>query len=250
MTKFSVITVCYNSEKTIAETIQSVKKQSFKDYEHLIVDGLSSDNTGKIVDAHKDNKIAFVSEKDNGLYDAMNKGILKANGEYIVFLNSDDFFADEYVLQKVDLISSSLPDFIYGGIRYFSENQKGARTWMPENFTTIKHKKLQIPHPGVFIRREHIIENKRLFDTTLQIAADLKQQLELIHIDNRTGMLAREILVNMRLGGKSTDGILAFIRGWKESLRVYVELFGVIGIYYCCRKVLHKLPQISNKVQY
>ena len=250
MLKFSIITVCYNSEQTIAETISSVNCQSFRNYEHIIIDGLSTDTTLDIVNFSKDKKTVVFSEKDEGLYDAMNKGILKAKGEYLAFLNSDDRFINNYVLEKVNLIAKSDPDFIYGGINYFSENAHKQRIWMPDNFNIIKKKKLQIPHPCIFIKRDKLIEKNRFFDTNLKIASDLKQQLEFIHIDNRAGVLINEVLVDMRLGGKSTDGLLAFLTGWRESVVVYKEIFGLVGLFFCIRKILYKLPQIKNIVYF
>ncbi len=246
MLKFSIITVCFNSANTIVETINSVHSQSFKSYEHLIIDGLSTDGTVDIAKSHQSDKIILFSEKDDGLYDAMNKGMFKAKGEYIIFLNSDDLFADEFVLEKINLLAINSPDFIYGGISYFSDNVYKQRTWIPESFKYIKEKKIQLPHPAICIKRLHLIEKNRLFDTKLKIAADLKQQLEIIHCDNRTGILIDEVLVNMRLGGKSTRNFVAFLLGWKEALRVYRDIFGITGYFYCFRKIIQKLPQIKK----
>ena len=197
MIKFSIITVSYNSEKTIAETIQSVKDQSFKSYEHLIIDGSSTDKTCKIINSCKHEKMTWISEVDNGLYDAMNKGLLLAAGEYVVFLNSDDVFCDEYVLEKVHNASQTSPDFIYGGISYFSGSKKDIRVWLPELFDDIKRKKLQLPHPSIFIKRKQLIDSNRFFDVNYKVAADLKQQLEIIHLDNRIGLGLKEVLVYM-----------------------------------------------------
>ena len=102
--KITIITVCYNSEKTIKDTLDSVLKQSFVDYEHLIIDGKSKDNTLKIIKDYEmkyDGKLRVISEKDKGIYDAMNKGIKNAKGNIIGILNSDDIFADKDVLHKI-----------------------------------------------------------------------------------------------------------------------------------------------------
>lgn len=102
--KISIITVTYNSEKTLKDTLESVLKQTYKDYEHIIVDGLSKDNTIEIVKEYEkryNGKLRYISEKDTGLYDAMNKGIKMATGDIIGILNSDDIYAHENVLQEI-----------------------------------------------------------------------------------------------------------------------------------------------------
>lgn len=102
--KISIITVTYNSSKTLKDTIESVLKQTYTNYEHIIVDGLSKDNTMEIVkeyEAKYNGKLKYISEKDSGLYDAMNKGIKMATGDIIGILNSDDMYAHENVLQEI-----------------------------------------------------------------------------------------------------------------------------------------------------
>lgn len=102
--KISIITVTYNSSKTLKDTIESVLKQTYTNYEHIIVDGLSKDNTMQIVKEYEkkyDGKLKYITEKDSGLYDAMNKGIKMATGDIIGILNSDDIYAHENVLKEI-----------------------------------------------------------------------------------------------------------------------------------------------------
>ena len=119
--RFSIITVCYNSESTIFETIQSVKNQTYTNYEHIIIDGSSTDNTLDIINKYKNNsdKVKVISEPDNGIYNAMNKGIKLASGELIVFLNSDDTF-ESNALEIITNHYNSKIDIIYGNV-YWQE---------------------------------------------------------------------------------------------------------------------------------
>lgn len=245
MTKFSIITVCFNSEKTISQTIESIKNQKFQKYEHIIIDGKSTDNTLNIIQTHQHQRMQLYSEPDDGLYDAMNKGIKKSVGEYIVFLNSDDFFSNSEVLTKVDQKSKTNADIIYGGVNFFSNLRDNARTWLPEDWLEITGKKIHLPHPAMFVKRATIDHTNRYFDTSLQIAADLKQQLQLMHYDHCTGTRINEVLVDMRLGGKSTGCVNKVLESWTEAYAVYHEIFGLKGYFYCSRKIYRKLKQMN-----
>lgn len=152
--KISIITVCYNSENTIEKTLQSLKSQSYKDIEYIIVDGESSDNTLKIINKYKGIINKIISEKDKGLYDAMNKGIASASGDLIGILNSDDIFFDNHVLKNIAKFhSENNVDASVGNIIQFNDSGKtvrkySAKKWRPE--------KLKIgfmpPHPSIFFK--------------------------------------------------------------------------------------------------
>ncbi len=115
--KITIVTVCYNSEKTISKTIESVIGQTYRDIEYIIIDGASKDRTVEIVNKYREkHNIVLVSEPDTGLYDAMNKAIVIANGKYILFMNSGDIFADEHVVQKMSTYLESEEDIIYGNV--------------------------------------------------------------------------------------------------------------------------------------
>ena len=181
--KISIITVCYNSEKTIGKTLESIFNQSSKKIEHIIVDGMSTDSTLSII-SKLPYKKKVISEPDNGIYDAMNKGIEIAEGDIIGFLNSDDFYANNDIISKVlkqfendPKIDACYSDLIYVDrfntskiVRYFrsSEFYEGlfSKGWCP-------------PHPTFFVRRS-IYERLGKFDLNYHIASDV--DLSLIHI--------------------------------------------------------------------
>lgn len=168
--KISVITVCYNSAKTIERTIKSVIAQDYDDLEYIIIDGASTDGTLDIIENYKEHITICVSEPDHGLYDAMNKGLERAGGEVFAFLNSDDYYADN-VLKKVnEYFESSHADMVSG-------NMYVAANGIYEKAVYDKSKKENMffhvvyPHPALFAKRE-LYKKYGGFDTSYKIAAD------------------------------------------------------------------------------
>ena len=172
--KFSIVTVSYNSDVTIKDTLESVKNQSYVNYEHIIVDGASVDNTLNIVRnyASSSDKVKVLSEPDNGIYDAMNKGINLAKGDLIVFLNSDDTFE----LNALEIINDNFTsdvDIIYGDT-YCLDKYNGATFEKKRtgNIEELQKSKGMIPHNSMFVKSSIMKEN--LFDENFKICADYK----------------------------------------------------------------------------
>jgi glycosyltransferase involved in cell wall biosynthesis len=170
MKKITVVTICYNAEKCIKETIQSVLGQSYTDFEYLIIDGKSKDNTIDIIKEFEDERIILVSEKDNGIYDAMNKGIRLSSGEYIIFMNSGDVFADSKVLE--DISSELKADVVFGNA--LIKKQEGI---VREKYSDKKFRLFimflsgyMINHQTIFTKTELI--KKYMFDLSYKICAD------------------------------------------------------------------------------
>lgn len=188
MPLFSIITVCYNSAKTIEQTIQSVLRQTCSDYEYIIVDGESTDNTLEIVDRYRDrfgDKLRVVSEKDNGIYDAMNKGIRMAKGEIIGIVNSDDYYADhalEWIAEAYRADTSDSPYImVYGMIKVVDE--AGEFEYVEfESHRLLP--KMMIAHPGCFVTRK-TYEDLGVFSLEHPIAADYDFLLRIFE-DKRT----------------------------------------------------------------
>ena len=135
--KISIITVCYNSQRTIKDTIESVINQSYSNIEYIIVDGASNDSTLKIINQFKSHIDVFISEKDHGIYDAINKGILKASGEIIGLLHADDIFENHHVIENVVESFDLNKEILYGDITYVSKNNLDnvIRTWKSNNYS-------------------------------------------------------------------------------------------------------------------
>lgn len=169
----SIITVCYNSVDVIEKTIFSVINQENADYEYIVIDGSSSDGTINIINKYSNQINKFISEKDSGIYDAMNKGIEVASGKYLLFLNADDILYSNVTLNKVckfidiDKYSS---DIYYGDIEL--ENEYGIFHQKPRDLKLFPHK-MVISHQAVFVKRELLIDN--LFDLNYKYCADYKQ---------------------------------------------------------------------------
>jgi glycosyltransferase len=221
--KLSLITATYNSSSTIADTLQSVASQSYGSIEHLIIDGLSKDHTLDIVQTFP-HVSKVVSEKDKGIYDAMNKGIALASGEVIGILNSDDFYANEAVIEKVmKEFDDETVDLVYGDLQYVhpKEVRQVVRTWKagrlgPKSF----HYGWMPPHPTVFVRRR-VYETYGNFNLHLKTAADYELMLRFLLKHQVKSAYVPEVLVKMRTGGASNATILSRIRANQQDKKAW-----------------------------
>jgi len=154
--KISIITVCFNSSKTIEKTFQSIKNQSYQNIEYIVVDGGSSDDTLKIIKNYNSCISNYISESDKGLYDAMNKGIALATGDIIGILNSDDVFSDVFVLENIAKFHEENDiDASIGNITQFNESGKTVRKYSSKNWTPENLKiGFMPPHPSIFFKRK------------------------------------------------------------------------------------------------
>jgi glycosyltransferase involved in cell wall biosynthesis len=218
----TIITVVFNNEKTIANAIQSVLSQRGINLQYIVIDGNSTDRTKVVIHEYRDQIHHFISERDNGLYDAMNKGIRMAEGDVIGILNSDDFYADEFILQRVmNQFESNTIDCLYGDIEYVSSTDinKVIRRWKSgkaQSFTTGWHP----PHPGFFLRKE-MYERAGLYRTDMQIAADFELMLRMFERYSCKSIYLSEVLVKMREGGKSNESIINILKGYSEIRRAF-----------------------------
>ena len=204
MKKVSVITVCFNSSNTIKRTLDSVNHQTYLNIEHIIIDGNSVDKTLKIVNQHKHRPGPIISEADRGIYDAMNKGLVKASGDIICFLNSDDeFHSSNLVAEVVAEFENDQLDLVYGDVIYESKERKPIRYYKSKSFTADKLRFGFMPaHPSLFIRA-NIYKVLRGFRPDFKIAGDFEICCRIFQIPNlRTCYLERPF-VNMQMGGAS-----------------------------------------------
>jgi glycosyltransferase len=240
--KFSVVTVCFNSATTIADTLRSVATQTHPDVEHIVVDGASRDATMEVVRREGSHVAQFVSEPDNGIYDAMNKGLFLATGDVVAFLNSDDRYADASVLSDVaTAFATEGCDYVYGDIQMVNEAGRLVREWKTGTVPAEGLTDSQIPHPALFVRRPLLAGITPPFDPSYRISADLKQQLILVNKLRARGAYLRRSLAVMRMGGASTGGLSNYVAGWRESTRAFNEVHGKGGCWYTIKKVFSKL---------
>lgn len=203
--KISVITVVFNGEKTIRQTVESVLAQDYKDVEYIVVDGNSTDNTAKIVKSFGDRITKFVSEKDQGIYDAMNKGIQFATGEVVGLLNADDLFASPDVLSHVAAaFQRSQADAVYGDLQYFDgETERVTRHWRAGAYRPgLFLWGWMPPHPTFFIRRSWY-QKQGSFRLDMGTAADYELMLRMVHKHGAKLAYVQKVLVRMRVGGVS-----------------------------------------------
>ncbi len=238
--KISIITVVWNNKETIKDAIDSVLRQTYKDIEYIVVDGSSTDGTVEIVQSYGDKITKFISEKDKGLYDAMNKGVALATGHIVGILNSDDFYIDEFVIQKIvnefkekkvnsvfaDLIFVK-PENINKTVRYYDSGhftpEKFAYGWMPA-------------HPTFFVTKD-IYNKYGNFKLDYKIAADYELLTRVLAKYKISYSYIKEPIIKMRIGGVSTSGIKSkyilnkeIIRACKEN-DIYTNWFMVLSKY-------------------
>lgn len=238
--KVSIITVVYNNAQTIKDAIDSVLSQTYKNIEYIIIDGASTDGTVEIVKSYGDKIAAFVSEPDRGLYDAMNKGIALATGEIVGILNSDDFYIDNRVIERVvrefeeKEVDSVYADLVYvkhenldKAVRYYDSRhfspEKFAYGWMPA-------------HPTFFVKR-WVYEKYGVFRTDLKIGADFDILARFLYTHKISYSYIKEVLVKMRVGGVSTSFSSIWINNI-EQLKVCKDN----GIDTNIWKILSKYP--------
>lgn len=223
--KISIVTATWNSGATLHDTLESILSQTYQDYEVIIKDGGSTDNTKEIVDEYIpkfNGRLKWHSERDNGLYDAMNKGIQLTSGDVIGILNSDDFFSACDVLQKV---AENIKDHdaIYGDIHFVRDKHldKPLRNYSSENFSRWKMLLGYMPaHPSFYCKKNVYLE-KGMFDTSFKIGADFDQLFNLIYVNRISTLYLKKDFVTMRLGGVSTSGWHSHIQKIKDHYRTY-----------------------------
>ncbi len=220
--KISIITATYNSGAHIEDCLRSVAQQTHVDIEHIIIDGASTDNTLEIVRKFPHVSV-IVSEKDGGIYDAMNKGIGLAKGDVIGILNSDDLFADTAVLNRVvEACGEPSVDACYGDLLYVDREDihKAVRFWQAGDFFPKKLRRGWIPpHPTFFVKKEQYAKWGK-FNTDFRIAADYELILRFLTRGLRAVYIPHT-LVRMREGGYSAKNMLQRWKGWKELYRAW-----------------------------
>lgn len=216
--KVSIITVCYNSENTIRDTIESVIEQSYADIEYIIVDGKSTDRTMEIVNDYKGSIDIIVSELDKGLYDAMNKGMELASGDLIGVLNSDDVFSSSFIIEQI-VKSARGYDGVFADIGFYDQELiKKNRHYSSKGFHKEKFSRGFMPaHPSCYLKKE-VVEQVGKYSLDYKIAADFDYLVRAFSLPDVSFNYINQEVVKMREGGLSTSGIGANILLNKEII--------------------------------
>lgn len=218
--KISIITVCFNSAETIAHTLRSVREQTFENIEHIVIDGGSSDRTLDIIAREGGHVARVISEKDAGIYDAMNKGVRQSSGDVIAFLNADDFYKHANVVAHVAAVMKAEDlDALYGNVEFFNRDDSEVivRRYNSARFTPNKIGWGWMPaHPALFLKRS-VFDKYGMFRTDYRIAGDFEFIARIFKTNALKHRHLPESLVCMQTGGISTSG-------WRATLRLNQEM--------------------------
>lgn len=226
--KISLITVTYNSAPTLRDTIRSVLSQSYPNLEYIIIDGASQDNTIGIIKEYEplfNGCLHWISEKDTGLYDAINKGIIMATGEVVGILNSDDFFTSTTIVKEIADNFNENTDAVYGDVHFVKSNDlaHSIRYYSSKIFKPALMKLGFMPAHPTFYCRKSCYEKYGLYKTDFKIAADFDLLLRFIYVHHITLKYLPLDMVTMRVGGASTNGLKSHVCIMKEHLRSFKE---------------------------
>lgn len=253
--KISIITATYNSGSTLRDTLESVLAQDYADYEHIIVDGASKDDTMDIVREYEPKykgRLRYISEPDHGIYDAMNKGIEMAEGEIIGILNSDDFFSSKTVLSSVTKNIEGY-DAVYADIHYVNKENlnKCVRYYSSSYFRRWMMRFGFMPAHPSFYCRKHVYKLLGNFNTEFKVAADFEQLLRLIFVNRIVTKYVDADFVTMRTGGASTSGFKSHRQILKDHIKAY-KTNNVYSNYVFegCRYMFKVLEILWNKRKY
>ena len=224
--KVSIITVSFNSVATIPDTINSVVNQSYPNIEYIIIDGASSDGTRDVINSYGQKITKFTSESDNGIYDALNKGIKLASGDIVGILNSDDFFYNSMVIEKiVKAFIDNRVDAVIGDVQFVDpvQTSKVVRYYSSKKFNLSKFRfGFMPPHPSFYVKRE-LFEKLGYYKTDYKIAADYELLLRFLSIHGIKCKYLGIPFVSMRTGGVSNKSISSNITLNKEIARACRE---------------------------
>jgi len=244
--KISIITATYNSQNFITTNLNSINNQTYKNFEHIIVDNNSQDKTLEIIKNNGKN-IKIISEKDNGIYDAFNKGIDLSKGEIISIINSDDYFADEKVLEEVSKIFANYDvDIVYGDLKYVKRENlnKIVRYWKSKPYVSNSFQNgWAPPHPTFFVKKK-IYENLGKYKLNLGNSADFELMFRFLEKNNIKSFYLNKLLVIMRTGGVSNNNYF-------EIIKQNITLLDILNIRnntpkiikFCLFKIFNRLKQ-------
>lgn len=244
--KISIITPTFNSSSVILDNMRSVRSQKYADWEQIIVDGASTDDTAAKVQTFPMDKTKFVSEPDRGIYDAMNKGIALATGDVVGFLNSDDFYAHDGVLSRVaSIMADTRIDACYADLDYVDKSDTGkvTRLWRSRPYREGLFERGWMPaHPTFYVRRE-VLERSGGFDLGFPRQADFELCMRLMAKERIRTLYCADVWIKMRTGGVSNNSWSGVLKGNLEAYRACKKNQLNIGIMFIPIKIASRLPQ-------
>ena len=246
--KISILTCVLNNERFIDEAIKSFQKQSYENKEHVIIDGGSTDKTVSIIKKLKNNNAIFISSNDNGIYDAINKGVNLASGDIIGILHSDDFYDNESVIsQVIEVFKKTNSDLVYGDLVYVTKNKNlNIRYWQAGLFLDENIKKGWMPpHPTVFVKKK-IFEKIGNYNTDYRISSDYDFLIRALTNKEIKKQYIKKTLIKMRIGGASNKSILNLFKKTFEDYKI-IKKNKIGGFLTLLNKNFLKIRQLYQK---
>jgi glycosyltransferase involved in cell wall biosynthesis len=248
--KVSIITVTMNSEKYLSDCINSVRRQNYRDIEHIIIDGKSTDGTLNIIHQNLNHISYWISETDRGMYDAINKGLEMATGDVVGILNSDDMFATaDAVKSIVDCFETTGTDSVYGDLVYVDacNTQKILRYWKGVSYKRSRFRYGWMPaHPTFYMRRE-LIEQYGIYENHYYTAADYEFMARYLFLHKVSSRYIDTMLVKMRSGGISNENLKSRLRANRRDFLAMRKNKIPFSFFVSILKPLIKLPQFNSR---
>jgi glycosyltransferase involved in cell wall biosynthesis len=235
--KFSIITVVKNNVHEIEKTIKSMHLQDFRNFEHIIIDGNSTDGTSKIIRKKKNSKIKYYRSSDGGIYDAINKGIHHSRGEYVGLLHSGDFYSSNKILLTVNRVLKK-NDILVGNVSFYNKKINIFRNWKKPFSVLTPHNSFTIPHTGMFIKKK-IFREIGNYNAKYKISADTDFIIRLSKYKYKLIYLNQYIL-HMKSGGVSFS-IKNIFRKIYEDMEIYLNHFNIYFIFMYFAKIFSKV---------
>jgi glycosyltransferase involved in cell wall biosynthesis len=224
MLKISIITACLNNADTLETAMQSVFDQDYTNIEYIVIDGASTDNTKALLEKYKNKISILISEKDEGIYQALNKGLSKATGEIVGFLHADDFYTNGHIISKIaETFQKENTDCIYGDLQYVDRvnSLRMIRDWKSEPYKDgLFLKGWMPPHPTFFLKKK-CYDKYGNYNTTLTISADYELMLRMLHKHKLKAVHIPEVLVKMRTGGTSNRSLARRMKANMEDRKAW-----------------------------
>lgn len=238
----SIITPCYNAEKTIRDTIESVLKQDYENFEYIIVDGQSTDRTLDIINEYSDSRIRYISEKDNGVYDAMNKGIKMAKGVLVGIINADDWYEQDALTEVVSKYNEGQMEIHYGMLAIYKNNVLEKKQLIYDSMLYMS----MISHPTCFVAKK-VYDELGGYDTNYAMTADYEFMVRCKYSKKVQFIVHEKTLANFRIGGLSSNDRTKDI-AYMENLqvrkkyalideKVYKREMKIVNFKNCIKKI-------------
>ena len=241
--RFTIITVVKNSEKKILKTLKSVKFQSYKNFEHIIVDGFSNDKTPEIIAYNKYNQINFFKFRDKNLYDAINYALKKSKGQFLLFLHSGDIFFSEHTLKNLNEIIDDETEIILGGCIFFNKELKITRVWKVNDNLIDASNSFKVPHTGTVINK-NVVDELGFYNIKYSISSDTDYLIRLFDKKKNIKIL-NSFICFMETGGLSTN-YKNFLKKLIQDLHIYYNYFGIYSLNKYLTKIFSKLDHLNK----